>query len=329
MEKKTVSDGKGELRQSRSLLRKALGVGCWVLGVGCLVMIVAVIGGSFYMLDYSLAPDSNRMDTDSCFRQQFAQYPECKEWVDSLKSAGALRDTFLIMPTGERQHAFYVRTGTGRTALVIHGWRDCAIKFFYLARMYEREFGYNVVMPDLYGHGQSEGDAVRMGWLDRKDVMEWFRLFKTDTMVVHGVSMGAATTMMLSGDEMPGDVKDVRFVDDCGYTSVWDEFSAQLNEQFGLPAFPLMYSTSLLCKLRYGWSFGEASAIGQVKKCRYPMLFIHGDNDTFVRTEMVRRLYEAKPSEKQLWITKGTDHAHSYRDYKEEYIARVRTFISE
>ena len=31
-----------------------------------------------------------------------------------------------------------------------------------------------------------------------------------------------------------------------------------------LSEFPLMFTTSLLCKLRYGWSFGEASAINEV-----------------------------------------------------------------
>ena len=94
--------------------------------------------------------------------------------------------------------------------------------------MYEKELGYNIIVPDIYGHGQSEGDAVRMGWLDRKDMLEWLRIFKTDTMVVHGVSMGGATTMMLSGEEMPEGIRDIRFIDDCGYTSVWDEFSNEL-----------------------------------------------------------------------------------------------------
>ena len=259
----------------------------WTLVVIVTVFVIALIGGSFYMLDFSLAPDPNRMDTDSCYRQQFETYPESKEWVDSLRSIGALRDTFMTMPTGERHHAFFVDRGSTRTALVVHGWRDCAIKFFWLARIYEHELGYNVVMPELHACGESEGDAIQMGWKDRLDVLHWMKTFQADTMVVHGVSMGAATTMMMSGEKMPEGIKDLRFVEDCGYTCVWDEFANQLNEQFGLPPFPLMYSASLLCQLRYGWSFGEASALEQVKKCSYPMLFIHGSADTFVSPEMV------------------------------------------
>ena len=307
-----------------TLMRKWI----WTLVVIVVIFIVALIGGSFYMLDYSLAPDPNRMNTDSCYQQQFEAYPESKAWVDSLKRQNALRDTFLTMPSGERHHAFYVDRGSKRTVIVIHGWRDCAIKFLWLARIYEHELGYNVVMPELHACGESEGDAIQMGWKDRLDVLHWLKTFQTDTMVVHGVSMGAATTMMLSGETMPDGIQDMRFVEDCGYTSVWDEFAGQLKEQFGLPAFPLMYTTSWLCQLRYGWRFDEASAIEQVRKCRYPMLFIHGDSDRFVPTSMVYRLYEAKPDPKELWIASETAHARSYLNHREEYIQRVGVFIS-
>ena len=293
-----------------------------------LMLLVAIVGGGFYMLDYSLAPDENRKDTAFCYSQLFSTYPEMRPWVDSLRSIGALRDTFVVMPTnGERHHALYVSTGSQKTALVVHGWRDCSIDFLYLARIYERELGYNVVVPDLHAHGLSEGDMIRMGWLDRKDVLHWLSIFQTDTMVVHGVSMGGATTMMLSAEEMPDGVKDIRFVDDCGYTSVWDEFAGELQNQFGLPTFPLLYTTNLLCKLRYGWSFGEASALEQVSKCNRPMLFIHGSKDTFVPTKMVYPLFEAKQDKKSLWIADGAEHAESYLNHKDEYVRRVRDFL--
>jgi hypothetical protein len=181
-------------------------------------------------------------------------------------------------------------------------------------------------MPELHACGESEGDAIQMGWKDRLDVLHWMKTFQADTMVVHGVSMGAATTMMMSGEKMPEGIKDLHFVEDCGYTCVWDEFANQLNEQFGLPPFPLMYSASLLCQLRYGWSFGEASALDQVKKCSYPMLFIHGSADTFVSPEMVYPLYEAKPGTKGLWVADGAEHALSYHEHKAEYISKIRAF---
>ena len=299
----------------------------WCIVVALVVFMVVTIGGSYYMLDFSLSPDPNRADTASCFREQFKTYPETWPWVDSLRRYDALIDTFVTMPTGEKHHALCIKTCSKKTALVLHGWRDCGIDYLYLARLYERELGYNVVIPDLHAHGLSEGDMIQMGWLDRKDALHWLRLFQTDTMVVHGVSMGAATAMMMSAMDFSEGIKDIRFIDDCGYTSVWDEFAGELKNQFGLSEFPLMFSTSLLCKMLYGWSFREASAISEVRRSVHPILFIHGSKDTFVPTEMAHRLYDAKPSTKVLWITEGVEHAASYLRHEGEYVERVKDFL--
>ena len=134
--------------------------------------------------------------------------------------------------------------------------------------------------------------------------------------------------MMVSGEEQQPFVK--CFVEDCGYTSVWDEFSAQLKEQFGLPSFPLMNTTSALCQYRYGWSFAEAQQIEQVRKSTKPMLFIHGDKDAFVPYAMLHPLYEAKTKgRKAIFIAKGSVHAMAYRDHHEEYTRIVKDFVSK
>lgn len=153
------------------------------------------------------------------------------------------------------------------------------------------------------------------------------RMFGGNTqMVVHGISMGAATTMCVSGEKLPTYVK--CFVEDCGYTSVWDEFDHELHQQFNLPKFPLLNTASTICRLRYGWSFGEASPIKQVAKCKLPMLFIHGDNDDFVPSAMLRPLYEAKKGDKDIYVAKGSKHARAFRDHPDEYIKRVTQFVS-
>jgi len=300
-----------------------------VVGIFVAIFAVVTIGSSFYMLDYALAPNPEQQDTAKRFRLLFEQYPETKPWVDSLRHAHALLDTFVVMPHGERHHAFVIRqqpTSPSTTAIIIHGWRDQAIGMFQIARLYER-MGWNVLVPDLHAHGLSEGEAIGMGWEERKDVLHWMTLFQTDTMVVHGISMGAATAMNVAGEQMPEGIECIRFVEDCGYTSVWDEFCYELNEEFGLPPFPLIYTTSLLCQLKYGWSFDEASPLRQIEQSPYPMLFIHGDNDHFVPSWMVHPLFQKKTSDKQLWITKGSQHAQSYKDYTEEYARRISAFM--
>ena len=295
------------------------------------LMMAVLIGASFYMLRYALAPAPDRFDTQSHFADFRHDHPEAEAWLDSLLQANALRDTFLVMPSGERHHAYYILSADSiparRVALVLHGWRGTPVKFLHIARIYHQILGFHVLLPDLHAHGLSEGQAIGMGWKERCDVLHWMTLFQTDTMVVHGISMGAATTMCVAGEPMPEGISDVRFVEDCGYTSVWDEFSYELSEEFSLPDFPLLHVASLICGLRDGWRFGEASPLRQVARCPHPMLFIHGDNDHFVPSWMVHPLYEAKPDKKELWITKGTEHALSYKDYPEDYARRLRDFV--
>ena len=307
------------------------------------IVVVIALGlwiATDYMVRFSLSPDPNRTDIDSAYRKVlYSRFPDMKPWVNQMKAKQLLRDTFVVMPhSGERHHALYIHSdrSEGKTAIVVHGYKDCAIKFLYMGRMYYEVFGYNVLMPDLSAHGLSEGESIRMGWRDSEDLLHWTRVAENlfgDSrnrcrIVVHGVSMGAATTMNLSGKpNLPSSI--VGFVEDCGFTSVWDEFKEELKNQFSLPAFPLLYTGSALCKARYGWSFKEASPLESVKRCNYPMLFIHGDNDTFVPSWMVNPLFESKPLPKSMWIAKGSDHAMAYKDHPVEYTHEVRKFLNE
>lgn len=301
-------------------------------GIVLILLIASLIGGSLYMLDFSLRPVNRGKDMEDSMAYMRQTYPHIVPWIDSLNQCRALRDTFITAPDGIRMHAFYVRAPrpTAHTAVIVHGYTDNAIRMFHIGYLYNRSLGYNILLPDLRYTGLTEGDAIQMGWLDRKDVIQWINtaphIFGDSIRaVVHGISMGAATTMMVSGEKLPDYIR--CFVEDCGYTSVWDQFKKELKGVFHLPAFPLLYVTEWICQLQNGWNFHEASALNQVKKCRKPMLFIHGDKDDFVPTWMVYRLYEAKPQPKDLWVVPGVDHAHSYRDYPEEYTGKVRKFV--
>ena len=150
--------------------------------------------------------------------------------------------------------------------------------------------------------------------MDRKDVLQWIDyIIEQDPeakIVVHGISMGAATTMMTAGESTPDNVK--AFVEDCGYTSVWDIFSSELQLRFGLPEFPILYTASGVARLRAGYSFTEASALAQVARCEKPMLFIHGTADDFIPYEMMDTLYNAKPGDNKAELTaEGAGHGEA------------------
>ena len=178
------------------------------------------------------------------------------------------RDVSLISDDGLELHAYRVDGSVPhRYAVLCHGYQNNATGMASYGK-HLFDLGYTVLLPDARGHGESEGDYIGMGWPERRDVVRWCQqLIAEDPeaeIVLYGVSMGAATVMMASGEaDLPVQVRCV--IEDCGYTSVWDEFSGQLKELFGLPPFPVLNAADLVCRIRAGYSITEASALRQVE----------------------------------------------------------------
>ena len=298
------------------------------------VSLNSCLAGKF-MCNYALKPNPHGVeDIDRTRHKADSLLAGSTAWYDALKGKGILKDTTIVGYQDKKVHAVYAPAANpakaNGTAIVVHGYTDNHYVFLYLVRMYRDEFNYNVMVPDLQYHGYSEGDAAQMGWFDRYDVEKWAEvahgIFKDDFMVVHGVSMGAATTMMMSGDPLPDYVK--CFVEDCGYSSAWDQFAFNLKQSFHLPPFPILNSASIVCKNRYGWDFKEASSANQVAKSTQPMLFIHGDADDFVPYEQLWTNYNAKTKGyKEVYVCPGAVHANSFQKDPATYKYKVGNFL--
>ena len=260
--------------------------------------------------------------------------PGSTAWYDGLKAQGLLKDTWTTSDEGYKLHACYVPAANPAeaqgTAIVVHGYSDNHFVFLYLVRMYRDILNYNVLFPDLQYHGYSEGDEIQMGWKDRLDLIKWIDIahdiFKDDFMVLHGVSMGAATVMMTSGEDLPDYVK--CFVEDCGYASVVVQFNNNRKDISRLIPPDILQSASLVAKKKFGWGYWEASSMKQLAKCERPMLFIHGDADVFVPFNNLQMNYDAKvKGYKEMYACPGAVHANSYQKDPEMYIFRVSNFL--
>lgn len=307
-----------------------------------LILIFALLAGcGLYLQWYALTAQGNERGKDlkGSYEYMLSTYPHIRNWADSLNQHKALRDTFITADDGTKLHALYAfaDTATGRTAVIVHGYTDNAVRMLHIGYLYHHDLKYNILLPDLRFSGLSGGNHLQMGWNDRMDVLRWMDVANAvfsekgicgqTQMVVHGISMGGATTMCVSGEPQQPFVK--CFVEDCGYTSVWDEFAGELKKQFGMPEFPLLYVASLMTDWRYGWNFNEADAGKQVERCNLPMLFIHGDKDDFVPSWMGDSVHAHKAGAKEFWKTKGVEHAESYLKYPRQYTELVRTFTNK
>lgn len=264
-----------------------------------------------------------------------ADVAEAAELADSQFKSEYEAASMSIVSNDELQlnlHADYYQNGeeNHKWAIAVHGYTSSAEGMTrYIRNFYEQ--GFHVVAPDLRGHGRSEGDYIGMGWHDRLDMLQWIdKIIEIDPnaeIVLFGISMGGATVMMTSGEELPSNVKVI--VEDCGYSSVSDVFVYQLDDLFGLPEFPVLNAANTITKIRAGFDLYEASAVQQVEKSQKPMLFIHGNQDTFVPYEMLDEVYEAANVEKEKLIIEGAGHGEAEKVDPETYWNTVWKFVGK
>ena len=209
----------------------------------------------------------------------------------------------------------------------VHGYKDDhRFMLPYIKRFYEA--GYNVFTQDNRAHGASDGDYISMGWYDKDDVYEWLdyivRMDPDARIIVHGVSMGAATTMLLSGLNHPA--VDA-YIEDCGFTSTWDMFKVCLNRDYHLPTFPLLNACNVLSRIKLGIDLKKSSAIQYITKCSKPMMFSHGEKDDFIPPYMCERLYQTYTGPKEKYIAPDAGHAESMDYDPDAYFERIQAFI--
>ncbi|MGO2099884.1 alpha/beta hydrolase [Vagococcus salmoninarum] len=231
----------------------------------------------------------------------------------------------------QAKHIKQKQTSKAKLAIIAHGYTSQGDGMQEFGEMFY-DMGYDLLVPDARAHGASEGEYMGFGWPDRLDYVQWIDEMIKDyngdlEIILYGVSMGAATVMMTAGEELPPQVKLI--IEDCGYDTVTAELTYQLKEMFNLPAFPLIPLTSIYSGIKAGYNFNEASSVAQLAKNDLPTLFIHGDADKFVPTEMVYQNYEATKGPKELYIVKGAAHAQAFSTDKAAYQKVVSDFIAK
>lgn len=252
------------------------------------------------------------------------------EWMEKQP----LEDVFIRARDGLRLHAFYLPAGTPSKKLAIlhHGYTSKAMDNSAHAKFFHEQ-GYEVLLLDLRAHGQSEGQYVGFGILDRFDTLAWVnyaheRFGRDIKIVLHGTSMGGATVLMALGlPEIQESVSAV--IADCGYTSPADIFSHVVEKDYHLPAAPIIKLTSVRTQSLAGYRYDEYSTLDALRQNRVPVLFVHGKEDKFVPTWMSQKNYDACPSKKRLLMVDGAGHGSSIFENLPLYEQTEKEFLAD
>lgn len=243
-------------------------------------------------------------------------------------------DVYIRSHDGLRLHATFVPCTyfSRKVVIAVHGYNSYGMFDMSSVVPYFRGMGFNVIIVDNRAHGSSEGKYIGFGWLDRMDILNWIRYATSRfgqncEILLHGVSMGAATVLMTCGEAaLPHQVKGV--IADCPFAGAYEEFGYIMRSNYRVPGRPLLYFASGVCRLRAGYSFRDCSTLRAVKNIRIPVLFIHGTDDTFVPPKMTEKMYKAcHAKQKYLYMVPKATHCYSAFQDMNAYVRQVSDFV--
>lgn len=225
---------------------------------------------------------------------------------------------------------YHVRDGAP-LEIQFHGYRSNPVYDFCGGSELTRARGFNALMVDQRSHGESEGNTISFGLLERYDVKSWVdyateRFGKDCPILLTGVSMGAATVLMASALPLPENV--IGIIADCPYSSPRAIIQKVCRDMH----FPVRLTypfIRLAARLLGGFSLTDEGPVSAVRESKVPILVIHGEDDRFVPCAMSREIQAAAPDRVRLETFPEAGHALSYMLDPVRYRRVTEDFLRE
>ncbi len=275
----------------------------------------------------------DKMELGDGFKEQLAEYKDVwekgKEFYDSLEKEDVWIESFDKL----RLHGTLIKNGDGKKLLIeAHGYRSNPQHDFTASLPYFYPKGCSVLLIDHRAHGQSEGEYITFGVHERLDLLRWIDFAKEKLgddveIILHGISMGAATVLMASEFELPDNVKGI--IADSGYVSPYDIFVRVLDHSFHAKPFPILNIAEMISIKKAKFGFKDASTLDAMAVNKLPILFVHGEDDDFVPVDMTVANYEACVAEKSIVRIKGALHACGYLVDREGCEKELDAFLAK
>jgi hypothetical protein len=235
-------------------------------------------------------------------------------------------------------------TSARPTVLFLHGkggnaaeWRPEAMRALAC--------GYNVLLPDLRGHGESGGTFVTYGFLETEDldnaISQAARRFGFDSrhLGVHGCSAGATLAIELAADREGVEALWI----ESPYADPQDMARHYLSLTTGLPSWLLALTGRFavrraVARVRRELDLADGDGglesvdpLRSIARVRAPVCLVYGERDELVPPQFTARLEQALPADAEVWRAANAGHCHHDDEpakiATEEYDRRWRAFF--
>lgn len=190
-----------------------------------------------------------------------------------------------------------------------------------------KQHGYSVVMIDLQAHGESPGDAITLGHLEKHDsraAVEFARKNHPDEPIgVIGVSLGGASALLASPLNIDALILESVYPDI--QRAVHNRVAARLGSLATIPA------QLLLAQLqpRLGISATDLRPIDSMPRVGCPVFVVSGSEDAHTTASETEEMFHAAEEPKSLWLVDGAAHVNLHEAAAEEYEQRVLAFLQQ
>ena len=194
------------------------------------------------------------------------------------------------------------------------------------------DFGFNILMFDLRGHGSSGGDRVSGGYFERWDVLGAFdylleRGVDPGRIGLLGFSMGAAAAVLAAAEEP----RITAVAMDSTFADVSDLIAREAARKTVVPSWltPMFIPASkVMAKGIYGIDIGALAPERAVTQLDYPVLVIHGIADERVPWQQGQRVVVAAKEGTSIWLVPGSDHVDAFLVQPDEYVRKVSGYFN-
>ncbi len=221
---------------------------------------------------------------------------------------------------GRTLRGWYVPSKDGTAVVLVHGFADNRTRVLFEARVLS-EAGHGVLLFDLHGQGESEGEAVGWGDSEREDVRAALAFVRARPDVtagrvgLFGFSLGGTTALLVAQEDAR-----VKAVAAAG---AFPDLAEDMGSHYGLSTWAVLWGLR-----RAGIDVDAVRPVdGMCRLEGRPLLLINGGSDPDGPQKRDGRLYRAACQPREQWVVPEAAHGEYAQKDRDGYARQLRDFF--